>query len=228
MMSFVKLISRRAFYAVGFCVMASSVSYAQDNALLQAVKTKDKTSVEEILSNPANQTLVNSADTRGQSPLLIATWNNSIDIAQLLIEAGADVNQKDRIQDSPYLVAGAEGRNEILVMTLANGADLKSINRYGGTAIIPAAEKGHLEAVKLLLDAGADPNHVNRLGWTALHEAIVLSNGGPTHQDIIRALLAGGANPNLADGNGVKPLTLARQRGHQASANILESAGAKP
>jgi ankyrin repeat protein len=38
--------------------------------------------------------------------LLIATRGNGIEAARELIEAGADVNAKDRINDSPYLYAG--------------------------------------------------------------------------------------------------------------------------
>ncbi|MDI9787105.1 ankyrin repeat domain-containing protein, partial [Pseudomonas aeruginosa] len=69
------------------------------------------------------------------------------------------------------------------------GADLKSTNRYGGTALIPACERGHVEVVKTLLQAGVDPNHVNKLGWTGLLEAILLSDGGPRHQEIVRLLI---------------------------------------
>ena len=90
-------------------------------------------------------------DGRGVTALLAATHGNHVEVARLLIAAGADVNAKDNIEDTPFLYAGAEGRNEILKMTLAAGADLKSINRYGGTALIPAAHHGHPETVKILL-----------------------------------------------------------------------------
>ena len=50
---------------------------------------------------------------------------NRVEVARLLIAAGADVNAKDAIEDSPFLYAGAEGRIEILKMTLAAGADLQ-------------------------------------------------------------------------------------------------------
>jgi ankyrin repeat protein len=68
---------------------------------------------------------------------------------------------------------------------------------------------------------------VNRLGWTALLEAIILSDGGPRHQEIVGLLVAGSADVNLADGEGVSPLQHARQRGYVAIVKILEPAGAR-
>lgn len=127
----------------------------------------------------------------------------------------------------PYLLAGAQGRLEILRLTLLHGADLKSTNRYGGTALIPACERGHVEVVKTLLQAGVDPNHVNKLGWTGLLEAILLSDGGPRHQEIVRLLLDGGADVNLADADGVPPLAHARQRGQHEIERLLLAAGAQ-
>jgi ankyrin repeat protein len=145
----------------------------------------------------------------------------------VLIAAGADVNAKDKIQDSPYLYAGAEGRNEILKMTLAAGANLKSVNRYGGTALIPAAHHGHPETVKILLATAIDKDHINKLGWTALLEAVILGGGGAVHTEIVRLLVAAGANANIADRDGVTPLGHARRRGFTATAAILEAAGAR-
>jgi ankyrin repeat protein len=145
----------------------------------------------------------------------------------VLIAAGADVNAKDNIHDSAYLYAGARGHLEILKMTLAHGADLKSTNRFGGTALIPASERGHVETVRTLIKAGVDVDHVNKLGWTALLEAIILGNGGASHQQIVQLLVDAKANVNLADRDGVSPLRHARNRGFSEIAQILVNAGAR-
>lgn len=166
-----------------------------------------------------------SRDPEGRTPLLQAVRANDIAAALALIAAGVDVNAKDSIADTPFLYAGAEGRTEILKAILAAGASLADTNRYGGTALIPAAEKGHLDNVKLLLAAGVDVDHVNRLGWTALLEAVMLSDGGPVHQQIVAALIAGGADVNLGDADGVTPLAHARARGYAEIARLLQQAG---
>ena len=170
---------------------------------------------------------VDLRDPQGRTALLIATIQDARGTARALIEAGADVNAMDRQDDSPFLYAGAEGRLDILRMTLAAGADLASVNRYGGTALIPAAHHGHVETVRELLTTEIDIDHVNRLGWTALLEAIILGDGGPVHSEIVRLLVAAGADINLADSGGVSPLAHARRRGYSAIAEILEAAGAK-
>ena len=170
---------------------------------------------------------VDTRDARGRTALLAATHANRIDVARLLIEHGANVNAKDTMQDSPFLFAGAQGRLEILRMTLAAGADLKSTNRHGGTALIPAAHHGHVETVRELVKTRIDIDHVNHLGWTALLEAIILGDGGAAHTDIVRLLVAHGANLQLADAQGVTPLAHAKQRGQRTIVEILRRAGAR-
>jgi ankyrin repeat protein len=163
-----------------------------------------------------------------RSPLLIATRGNDIETARALIAAGADVNAKDQIADTPFLYAAAEGRQEILEMILATGrARLDDTNRYGGNALIPAAHHGHPDAVRVLLTTKIDVDHVNRLGWTALLETIILSDGGPTHQDIMAQLITAGADVNLKDGDGVSPRAHAQQRGYAGMVKMLEAAGAR-
>ena len=171
---------------------------------------------------------IEARDKDERTPLLIATRADAIDAASLLIRSGADVNAKDRIADTPFLYAGVEGRLDILKLILATGkADLGDTNRYGGTALIPAAHHGHPATVRELLKTKIDVDHANRLGWTALLETIILSDGGPTHQDILRQLIDAGANVNLADLDGVTPLTHAKQRGYAEMVATLELAGAK-
>jgi ankyrin repeat protein len=170
---------------------------------------------------------LNARDMRGRSALLAATQRNHVEVARFLIREGADVNAKDFVHDTPFLVAGAEGRIEILKMALAADADLKDTNRYRGTALIPAAHHGHVEAVKLLLATSIDRDHVNNLGWTALLEAVILGDGGKQHTEIVRLLIEGGANVNIADRDGVTALTHAQRRGYAEMARILAAAGGR-
>ncbi len=165
---------------------------------------------------------VDFRDKSGRTALLAAVQGNHIEVARILIQAGADVNAQDAQRDSPFLLAGASGKLEILEMTLANGADLKAINRYGGTALIPACHHGHVDVVYRLLKTKIDVDHVNRLGWTALLEAVILGDGGPPYVEIVDALLHAGANPRLADREGVTALHHAQRRGFQHIATLLE------
>ena len=165
---------------------------------------------------------VDTRDDRGRTALLLAVHENHIDIAEALIQSGADINARDDIDDNPYLYAGAEGRLEILRMTVAAGADLNSVNRYGGTALIPAAHHGHVETVKYLLSTEIDIDHINYLGWTALLEAVILGDGGDAHYSIVDMLLRGGADPNIADKDGVSPLDHTRKKGHKSIIQLIE------
>jgi ankyrin repeat protein len=214
---------RRTLLAGGAAWPAGA--WADAPALVSAAEAGDAAALRRLLDAGVS---VDTRDARGRTALLAATHANRIDAARLLIERGADVNAQDEMQDSPFLYAGAQGRLEILRMTLAAGADLKSTNRYGGTALIPAAHHGHVETVRELLKTGIDVDHVNRLGWTALLEAIILGDGGAAHTEIVRLLVAHGARLQLADAQGVTPLSHAEQRGQRAIAEILRRAGARP
>lgn len=191
----------------------------------RAARDNDTAALKALLDAGA---ATDARDGEHRTALLIATRANAVDAARALIDAGADVNAKDNIHDTPFLYAGAEGRLEILKLILATEkANLGDTNRYGGTALIPAAHHGHPETVRELLKTKIDIDHVNRLGWTALLETIILSDGGATHQGILRQLIGAGADVNLADGEGVTPLTHAKQRGYAEMAAMLENAGAR-
>ena len=154
--------------------------------------------------------------------ILAAKANDPVRVREL-IAAGGDVNAKDDIQDSAFLYAGAEGFNEVLQLTLAAGADVASINRYGGTALIPASEHGHTDTVRILIAAGVPVNHVNNLGWTAMQEAILLNNGGQNQQDVVRQLLAAGADPDIRDPQGRTALQNAERLGFTEIAALIRN-----
>jgi ankyrin repeat protein len=68
---------------------------------------------------------------------------------------------------------------------------------------------------------------VNNLNWTALIKSIVLGDGGQNHIACLMALVEAGADVNIADGNGVKPLQLAQRHDYGEMVRILKAAGAK-
>lgn len=195
----------------------------QAGKLIQAVEANNLEEVQDILKDPSYS--INEMNEKDESPLLIATHKNYIEIAKALIDAGADVNQQDNIQDSPYLYAGAQGKTEILAYMLENTIpDHGVYNRYGGNALIPAAEKGHIDNVKLLLaDGKMDIDHQNNFGYTALIEAVALTDGSKLYQQIVQELLAYNANKELRDNNGMTALDYAKERGYTEMIEQLES-----
>lgn len=121
----------------------AEVPKGEEAMIAELLKAARENDTEKLSAALWAGTPVDSRDERGRTALLISTYANAVEAAEILIQRGADVNAKDDLEDSPYLYAGAEGKLEILKMTVAAGADLKSVNRYGGTALIPAAHHGH-------------------------------------------------------------------------------------
>lgn len=204
--------------------MSCTSAQAQSEALLAAAAAGRAEEVTQLVRSGAP---LEARDAQGRSALLRAVAENHVGVAKTLLEAGASPNTQAANRDTPWLLAGALGRAEIIAAMLPHRPDLSIRNRFGGNALIPACERGHVEAVQVLLRSGIDLDHVNDLGWTCLLEIVILGDGGPRHQQVAKLVLDAGADPNLADRNGVTPLAHARQRGQQAVARLIEQAGGR-
>ena len=156
-----------------------------------------------------------------RTPLLLAVTHDRTDVARVLVALGANPNALDDQHDTPWLVTGVTGSVAMLEALLPAHPDLTIRNRFGGLSVIPASERGHVDYVRRVVQTGIDVDHVNDLGWTAMLEAVILGDGGPRHQEIVRILLAAGANRSIADKDGVTPLQHAQRKGYRELAAIL-------
>jgi len=172
---------------------------------------------------------LNARDGHGRTPLMVAAFQKKHAAARALIKSGADLNLLENQAYDVITIAAVLNDVKMVKLAIASGGNTRAITSpYKGTALIAAAHLGHAEVVAALIAAKAPVDHINNLGWTALIEAIVLGDGGPRHQATVAALVQGGADLNLPDRQGVRPLALARAHGYARIAQILEQAGAKP
>jgi len=137
---------------------------------------------------------VNITDVNGLSPLLWATSiGRDADTVRMLLDAGADANQADRLSgDTPAIRAAKNVNPEVLRLLVAKGVDLSKGNLRGTTAVMNAAGGGGVDQVRILIEAKADLASKDARGWTALDYAL---NRSDANRDVVVEMIraAGGA-----------------------------------
>ncbi|MGM7679643.1 ankyrin repeat domain-containing protein [Microbacterium sp. A94] len=192
-----------------------------DQRLLTAAQAGDADAAALALRAGANLETRNDLE---QTPLLLASTYDHVEVARLLVALGADVDALDHQHDTPWLVTGVTGSVAMLEALLPADPDMSIPNRFGGLSPIPAGERGHADYIKRVVSTGVDLDHVNNLGWTALLETVIFGDGSTRYQDIVATLIDAGADVTIADKNGVTPLEHAQSRGFGEIAAALEKA----
>ena len=190
----------------------------------------------------------NQGNNDEQTPLMIAARIGSLPLAQMLVKAGARVNEREKYRGQTALMwAVASSSVEVVDFLIRQKADVDAratINDWGNqitsepraqyrpagglTPLLYATRSGCLECARLLLKGGADINRPTPEGVTPLMNAI--DNNGYA---IAGLLLDQGANPHIADWWGRTALYLAadmRTRGvaRGAPAEFRSAEGAAP
>ncbi len=101
---------------------------------------------------------INYKDPDGVTPLMEAARFNYLDIVELLVKKGADVNAADDKGSTAlhYAVYGRRLAERTIRHLCQNGADINAPNGTGSTPLHAAVGHNNLPALKLLVSMGAD------------------------------------------------------------------------
>ena len=168
---------------------------------------------------------VDNKDKYGYTPLKVAAYNinNSVELAKLLLEQGADVNTKDNDGDTdnengdtPLHVAAHHNSIELAELLLEHGAEVntKDINKV--TPLHVAARHKNVELAKLLLEHSAEVNTKNKNGVTPLHVAARHNN-----VELAKLLIEQAAEVNTKNNDGDTSLQEAARHNNVGVAKLL-------
>lgn len=198
------------------------------SSLRRAVRHNDIAFVNDyIRHHKDNSDALNNANDLGETALFLACVNNNLEIAKLLTENGANVNQAIKANGiTPLMLACYNGYLDIVKCLLERGADIHQVTiNEGATAYMLAAQNGHLQIMNTLFEKGANVDQVRTdNGCSALHCAVQK----PNLLHVVTVLLEHRVNANLAQEiDGDTPLCIAAGNGHLEIVKALLNKGVK-
>ena len=153
---------------------------------------------------------VNARDMTHTTPLLYASCRGRLEVAQVLLDNGANVNDKGATRSSLHLLLESDNNpHDALILVellLKFGADTNLQDENNLTPLHLALRKNSLEIARKLLEHGANPNAKDDHGQITLH---LLLKPYDTSYNLMELLLKYGANVNAQDENSATPLHLA-------------------
>lgn len=193
--------------------------------------TSGQTALMLVSKDPAKVSalLALGADPRGRSSdgdtaLVFASREASIDVVKLLLAHGASVNEVGLNNETPLLRAARSQRTDLVRLFLEAGANPNVYDVRGNTPLMYAAIYDTPEPAVLLLDHGAKPDSVDTAhGRTALMLAAETS-----HLKMMTLLLQRHARVDVKDQDGQTALAYAARRPDPEPTRLLLAAGAKP
>jgi len=178
----------RDLVACAVVVALSSMGLqAATSSVADAAMNRDKAAVRSLLLKKAD---VNAPQADGATAMHWAVYYDDVDMAQLLIRAGAAVVRANRDGATPLALASINGSARMIAVLLQAGADASERGPNGETPLMLASRTGTVDAMRVLIDRGADVNATETLrGTTALMWAAAQS-----HPAAVRLLIERGAD----------------------------------
>lgn len=225
------LATRKSFRSVCEALLARGANPNLPNRygstpLQEAAGSGDESILRLLLAKGAE---VNRKSNSGTTPL---HRTGSTNIVRLLLDCGAEVNAQDEEGRSPLFGAAERDQRDLLQFLLAQKADTKLANKSGWTPLHAAANAGAASVIAPLIQNGADPNQRDGSKRVPLEFAFQKTSGSKpsfaNYPDTLKALLAGGADPNQVVDPNVPLLFRAVTEGTQEVVALLLKAGANP
>jgi ankyrin repeat protein len=194
-----------------------------DTCMLLAGLSGHMALAQEFIALGANVNAQDRALGGGQSHLVTAVVGQHADFVDLLIQAGAHPNVKNRDWMPALTIAVVqEDVASVTALLRSPNIDVNAYDKQCNTALMHAADKRNTELIKLLLQAGANPNISNFDSLTPLHVAVVQQD-----VDVVAALLQSSTiRVNSSDKNWRTALMYAAYDGNVALVTLLLQAGA--
>lgn len=191
-----------------------------DKLLLVAVANSDVSDVRAFLHSGAN---IETADSRGRTPLIYAIDRRNRRMIDMLLDQGADIDAKTTTEGTPlyraYQVAKQYEDSSFFEWLLDAGADLNAPTIGETTMWSILLSNGDSELVEIVLEKKSDLDRFALYDRTPL--MLAAANG---HKEVVSTLLAAGADKQRTTEDGKTAAEIAWDAGHWETAIILHNA----
>lgn len=208
---------------LGALAIAGGALPAGAGEIHRAIEAGDAARVAELVR--ADPQVVRELDeNRTQdTPLHTVGATGDVEIARLLLDAGAVLEVEDADGSTPLHNACLMRRREMVAFLLERGASVRRRDHNAAYALSFAVSGGDTAVVRQVLEAGADLYFRDANGLTLLHLAVSRGLGA-----LVDTLLARGEDVNARSTPGDTPLMWAVARNQPALAERLLTHGARP
>jgi len=213
-----KMILKKVIVAV--CVLSAVTAYARPPYTLEEVArykdTKYLDMAKKMIADGGFEEQLDAA--LGQ-----AARRSTLEMVELLIDAGADIHSKDEYDNTVMHAAAKSGNLDIAKFLFEKGGAFDETNRQGRTPLFDSAYNREEETALWLLDLGADPNVSPKTPNLSTPIFYAASKWQPS---LARALIDKGANVDVTEAMAATPLHLAASHGNAEMVSLLIDAGA--
>lgn len=174
----------------------------------------------------AHPALIDARYENGLTCLMIAAEKGLLEVAQILVAHGADLEAENSEYMTPLYIAIWEKQAKLVAYFLTQETNVNHRGFNKDTALFFTYKylerEDFFATFELLMKKGLNVNAVNRAAFSLLMR-VCQDDDEP---EIVKLLLDNGANSNLVNNNGMTALTLAAQKAHINSVRLLLDKGA--